>query len=497
MAKQKQKTNIAEPVPSGNGKSPASVISSIRNIMREDPGVNGDGQRLEQLSWLIFLKLLDANEAEYELDLDGYVSPVPEQFRWRAWAEASDKDRLTGDALITFIDGELFPTLRRLRASDQTNPVAESIAHTLTTLFTDVNNYMKNGVVLAKVISQLNQIDFNSRTERHLFNDIYEQMLRELQSAGSYGEFYTPRPLTNFIVEQVNPKFGEVVLDPACGTGGFLVSTVEHLRRQNLTTEQELQLEQYIRGTEWKTLPYALCAINLRLHNLSQPSIIKDDAFNRPLSSYTSEDRVHCIVANPPFGGTMDAGSHNNFTTSYKTKETADLFLVLMIELLLNGGRAGIVLPDGSLSGEGVKARIRQKMLEECNLHTIVRLDNSVFKPYATVKTNLLFFTKGQPTKEVWYFQNPLPDGSKGYSKTKPMQDRDFDALRAWWNNRTENENAWRVPIADIAARGYDLDIKHPNAVQEEVLEAPPVIIAQIEKDLADLVALVGKMKAF
>lgn len=481
----------------GNGKSLGSIVQGIRNIMREDPGVNGDGQRLEQLSWLIFLKLLDANEAEYELDIDGYTSPIPEPLRWRTWAEASDRDRLTGEDLIAFIDGELFPALRRLRASEQNNPVARSIAHTLTTLFTDVNNYMKNGVVLAKVISQLNQIDFNSRKERHLFNDIYEQMLRELQSAGSYGEFYTPRPITNFIVETVNPKFGEVVLDPACGTGGFLVSTVEHLRAQKLTTEQELQLEQYIRGIEWKTLPYALCAINLRLHNLAQPHIVKDDAFSRPLSSYTSEDRVHCIVANPPFGGTMDASSHNNFTTAYKTKETADLFLVLMVELLLEGGRAGIVLPDGSLSGEGVKARIRQRLLEECNLHTIVRLDNSVFKPYATVKTNLLFFTKGQPTKEVWYFQNPLPEGSKGYSKTKPMQDKDFDALRAWWHHRAENENAWRVPIADIAARGYDLDIKHPNAVQEEILEAPPVLIERIEKDLADLVALVGKMKKF
>ena len=492
MAKSKTDTTAAP-----NTKSPGSIISGIRSIMREDPGVNGDGQRLEQLSWLIFLKLLDANEIEYELDLDGYTSPIPEHLRWRAWAEASDRERLTGDDLIAFIDKELFPGLRRLRAREQNNPVARSIAQTLTTLFADVNNYMKNGVVLAKVINQLNQIDFNSRNERHLFNDIYEQMLRELQSAGSYGEFYTPRPLTNFVVEKVNPQFGEVVLDPACGTGGFLVSTVEHLRSLDLTTEQELDLEQYIRGIEWKTLPYALCAINLRLHNLIQPSIIKDDAFSRPLSSYTSEDRVHCIVANPPFGGTMDSGSLSNFTTAYKTKETADLFLVLMIELLLDGGRAGIVLPDGSLSGEGIKARIRQKLLEDCNLHTIVRLDNSVFKPYASVKTNLLFFTKGQPTKEVWYFANPLPDGSKGYSKTKPMQDKDFDALRAWWNNRTENENAWRVPIADIAARGYDLDIKHPNAVQEEILEEPPVILAQIEKDLADLMTLVGKMKGY
>lgn len=494
MTKQKNEPNTT---PNGNGKSLGSIISGIRNIMREDPGVNGDGQRLEQLSWLIFLKLLDANEAEYELEIEGYTSPIPDALRWRTWAEAPDKDRLTGDDLIGFIDGQLFPSLRRLRASEQNNPVAQSIAHTLTTLFTDVNNYMKNGVVLAKVISQLNQIDFNSRTERHLFNDIYEQMLRELQSAGSYGEFYTPRPLTNLIVEKVNPQFGEVVLDPACGTGGFLVSTVEHLRSLNLTTEQELQLEQYIRGIEWKTLPYALCAINLRLHNLSEPQIVKDDAFSRPLSSYTSEDRVQCIVANPPFGGTVDQSTNNNFSTSYRTKETADLFLVLIEELLLDGGRAGIVLPDGSLSGTGTKERIRQKLLEECNLHTIVRLDNSVFKPYATVKTNLLFFTKGQPTKEVWYFQNPLPEGMKGYSKTKPMQDKDFDILRAWWNNRTENENAWRVPIADIAARAYDLDIKHPNAVQEEILEAPGVLIERIEKDLEALLGLIGKMKAF
>ena len=494
MSENKKGTNH----PNGNGnKNIGSIISSIRNVMREDAGVNGDGQRLEQLSWLIFLKLLDANEAEYELDYDGYTSPVPEHLRWRTWAEASDKDKLTGAELIAFIDTELFPALRRLRTADQPDEVSSSIAETLRVLFTDVNNYMKNGVVLAKVINLLNQIDFNNQAQRHLFNDFYEQMLRELQSAGSYGEFYTPRPLTNFIVEQVNPVFGEIVLDPACGTGGFLVSAVEHLREQDLTTDQELDLELYLRGTEWKTLPYALASINLRLHLLTRPLIVKDDAFSRPLSSYTSEDRVHCIVANPPFGGTMDASMYNNFSTQYKTKETADLFLVLIIELLRNGGRAGIVLPDGSLSGEGIKSRIRQRLLEECNLHTIVRLDNSVFKPYASVKTNLLFFTKGEPTKEVWYFQNPLPEGVKGYSKTKPMQDKDFDLLRAWWHNRQENENAWRVPIADIAARGYDLDIKHPNAVQEEILEEPAVLIARIERDLGELVGLVGKMKAF
>lgn len=493
MAKQK-----TEKPANGNGaKNIGSIISGIRNVMREDAGVNGDGQRLEQLSWLIFLKLLDANEAEYELDLDGYTSPIPEPLRWRSWAEASDKDKLTGADLIAFIDNELFPTLRRLRATDQPEEVARSIAETLRTLFSDVNNYMKNGVVLAKVINLLNQIDFNNQAERHLFNDIYEGMLRELQSAGSYGEFYTPRPLTNLIVEQVNPTFGEIVLDPACGTGGFLVSAVEHLRRQDLTTEQELALEEYLRGIEWKTLPYALASINLRLHLLTRPLIVKDDAFSRPLSSYTMEDRVHCIVANPPFGGTVDQSTNSNFSSAYRTKETADLFLVLIIELLRNGGRAGIVLPDGSLSSEGVKSRIRQKLLEECNLHTIVRLDNSVFKPYASVKTNLLFFTKGEPTKEVWYFQNPLPEGLKGYSKTKPMQDKDFDLLRAWWNKREENEYAWRVPIADIAARGYDLDIKHPNAVQEEILEEPAVIIGRIERDLEELVGLVGRMKGF
>ena len=493
MAKQ-----ATEKPANGNGaKNIGSIISSIRNVMREDAGVNGDGQRLEQLSWLIFLKLLDANEAEYELDLDGYTSPIPEPLRWRTWAEASDKEKLTGADLITFIDNELFPTLRRLRTADQPDEVARSIAETLRTLFTDVNNYMKNGVVLAKVINLLNQIDFNNQAERHLFNDIYESMLRELQSAGSYGEFYTPRPLTNLIVEQVNPTVGEIVLDPACGTGGFLVSAVEHLRRQDLTTEQELALEEYLRGIEWKTLPYALASINLRLHLLTRPLIVKDDAFSRPLSSYTMEDRVHCIVANPPFGGTVDQSTNSNFSTAYRTKETADLFLVLIIELLRNGGRAGIVLPDGSLSGEGVKSRIRQKLLEECNLHTIVRLDNSVFKPYASVKTNLLFFTKGEPTKEVWYFQNPLPEGLKGYSKTKPMQDKDFDLLRAWWHHREENEYAWRVPIADIAARGYDLDIKHPNAVQEEILEEPAVLIARIERDLGELMGLVGRMKGF
>jgi type I restriction enzyme M protein len=318
------------------------------------------------------------------------------------------------------------------------------------------------------VLNKLNEIDFNIAKDRHAFGELYETILKELQSAGKSGEFYTPRAITQFITDILNPKLGEKILDPACGTGGYLTCAIEHLKKQAKNVDERKSIEQNIAGWEYKPLPYLLATTNLILHDIEIPNIKFGDALDQPLSNFTEKNRVNLILANPPFGGIVANGNESNFPQTYRTKESADLFLILMIHLLKQGGRAGIVLPDGSLTGDGVKQRVRQKLLEDCNLHTIVRLPNSVFQPYATVATNLLFFTKGAPTKEIWYYEHKMPEGYKAYNKTRPIQAKEFDPIKAWWDKRTENDIAWKVPIQTIIDRGYDLDIKNPTKPEEE-----------------------------
>jgi type I restriction enzyme M protein len=362
-------------------------------------------------------------------------------------------------------------------------------------IFSGTNNYMKNGTVIRQVINELNKIDFNSSEDRHLFGDIYETILRDLQSAGNYGEFYTPRALTEFITEMVNPRLGEKILDPACGTGGFLTSAIENIRKQDVKSVEDLAtLENNIHGMELKPLPFMLCVTNLILHDIEVPNVDYIDSLNREYTSIGQKDRVNVILTNPPFGASVADRVETNFPQNFRTTESADLFLVLMIRYLKDGGRAGIVLPDGSLTGEGVKQRIRQHLLETCNLHTIVRLPNSVFQPYASVATNMLFFEKGKPTKEIWYWGHKLPEGVKAYSKTKPIQKREFEGLREWWNNREENEQAWKVPIDQLEKNGYSLDIKNPHTptdthsyTSEEVLELLHLSLRKSEESLANL----------
>lgn len=456
----------------------STTVKSIQDIMRQDAGVDGDAQRISQLVWMIFLKIFDDNERVYAWDAN-YVSPIPDDLRWRNWA--ADDEGITGDELLDFVNGRLFPTLKNLNLQPGDDPRGFTVQE----VFADSYNYMKSGTLMRQVINKINQIDFNDQKERHLFNDIYEKILRDLQSAGNAGEYYTPRAVTQFMTDMVDPQLGQIVLDPAAGTGGFLVCALEHLKKQTGDAHEWHELEANIRGIEKKPLPHMLCITNLFLHDVSVPNVARDNALTRkPYRSYTDKDRVDVVLTNPPFGGTEEPGVESGFPAQFQTKETADLFLALVMHLLKDGGQAAIVLPDGFLFGEGVKTRIKKKLLAECNLHTIVRLPNGVFAPYTGINTNLLFFRKGEPTEEIWYFEHPLPPDRKQYSKTRPITIDEFDLEKAWWHNRQENEYAWRVPITEIKVRNYNLDIDNPHE-EEMRLGDPAVLLAKYEAQRA------------
>lgn len=440
----------------------SGTLKSIRDIMWQDTGLNGDAQRIEQLGWMLFFKIFSDKDKELELIDDNYTSPIPTHFHWEEWA--ANDEGITGDELLAFVDRELFPALRNIDVSS-----GNRRALIVREVFEGNNNYMKSGTNIRKVLNKLNEIDFNIAKDRHAFGELYESILKELQSAGKSGEFYTPRAITQFITDIINPQLGERILDPACGTGGYLTCAIEHLKNQARNVEQHKSIAENIAGWEYKPLPFLLATTNLILHDIEVPNIRFGDALDQPLSNFSDKDRVNVILANPPFGGIVANNNETNFPANFRTRESADLFLILMIHLLKHGGRAGIVLPDGSLTGEGVKQRVRERLLKECNLHTIIRLPQSVFAPYATVNTNLLFFDKGTPTKEIWYYEHTLPEGQKAYSKTKTIRIEEFDPIKQWWNNRTESEVAWKVSIDTIAERGYDLDIKNPNKVVEKI----------------------------
>ncbi len=465
-----------------------NVIKHIQNIMRKDAGVDGDAQRLSQLVWILFLKIFDDREKSHELIDPAYKSPIPEELRWRNWA--SDPEGITGEELSEFIDKELFPKLKALSVRDENSP-----AGIVRNVFADSYNYMKNGTLIRQVINKISDINFNKKDDRHQFGDIYEGLLKDLQSAGNAGEFYTPRPLTKFLVEMIDPKLGEKVLDPACGTGGFLINALEHVRASGevKTAEDEQLLQKSIHGIELKQMPHALAVTNFMLHDVENPTTIRHDDMlaAKALTEYGPSDRVDVVVANPPFGGVVADGVEKNFPTKYRTKATELLFLVLIAHILKDGGRAGLVLPDGTLFSEGVATEIKKHLLETCNLHTIVRLPQGVFNPYAGVNTNLLFFTKGEPTKEIWYYHMPLPEGMKQYTKGKPIMHHEFDVVREWWNKREENEFAHKVSIEQIQERNYNLDFKNPNGPAAEVQLSSDQLKKQIlssEKEIQQLI---------
>ena len=469
-----------------------STIKNIQNIMRKDAGVDGDAQRLSQLVWMLFLKIFDDQERERELINPKYKSPIPEELRWRNWA--SNPEGVTGDKLLEFVNNTLFKQLKDLSFDE----IEEPRGFIVREVFADSYNYMKSGTLIRQVVNKINEINFNKADDRHAFNDLYEHLLKELQGAGNAGEYYTPRPLTRFMVEMVSPKLGNSILDPACGTGGFLIDTLEYIRKNEVKTKaDEKKLQNQIRGVELKPLPHLLAITNMILHGVDTPkNLRRGDMLAQPLREYGPKDRVDIIVANPPFGGAVKDGVEKNFPAEFRTKETADLFLVLFIHLLKPNGKAGIVLPDGSLFGEGVKTAIKKKLLEECNVHTIVRLPQGVFNPYAGVNTNLIFFEKGSPTKEIWYYQLPLPEGMKQYTKNRGITHEEFDIVRKWWQNRKTNGNAWKVSIKQIQERNYNLDFKNPNSnsravhkKSKEVLES----IAGAEKEISALLEEIKK----
>lgn len=453
-----------------------AAIKSIQNIMRKDAGVDGDAQRLSQLVWMLFLKIIDDAEKNQELIDPKYISPIPKKFRWRNWAD--DAEGITGDELLDFVT-ELFKTLKGLSVDPEQNPRGFLVRE----VFEGAFNYMKDGTLIRQVINKLNEVDFNNKDDRHHFNEVYEHMLKELQSAGNAGEFYTPRPLTEFVVGMISPKLRETVFDPACGTGGFLINALQYVREHEVKTqEDEKKLEANIRGVELKSLPYLLAITNLILHGVEVPNNIKhDDSLSRPLRDIGPADRVDIIVANPPFGGAVKDGVEKNFPSEFRTKDTALLFLVTFIHLLKPTGRAGIVLPDGVLFGEGVATAVKKKLLTECNVHTIVRLPQGVFNPYAGVNTNLIFFEKGKPTKEIWYYQLPLPEGLKQYTKNRGITSGEFNPVREWAKNRIENENAWKIPISEIESRNYNLDFKNPNGKADLEHKSPEEILRSIQ----------------
>ncbi len=465
------------------------IIKTIRDIFRKDPGLSGDAQRIEQLGWMIFLKLFDDKDKEKELFDDKYKSPIPTKLQWRAWAE--NDEGITGDELINFVNNELFPELKELTVG-----LDDKLGFIIRNIFDGTNNYMKSGTTFRQAINKLNQIDFNASKEHHIFNAIYEDILSGLAAKKDTGEFYTPRAVTQFIIDIIDPKIGEIINDPASGTGGFLVCAAEHLSKQASNLEEKQSIQDCITGTELKPLPYMLSVINLITHNIEVPNIVNGDSLSRQYNDIKPKDKVDIIVANPPFGGVVGDGMETNFPQNFRTKESADLFLILFIQLLKSGGRAGIVLPDGSLTGDGVKQRVRQKLLEDCNVHTIVRLPQSVFAPYATISTNLIFFEKGKATEEIWYYEHTLPEGQKAYSKTKPIKYSEFDPIKEWWADRKESEVAWKVDIDTIKARNYDLDIKNPNKVMEEVEYDRKKIIEKLENSFKTSVILLNELKA-
>lgn len=461
-----------------------SIIKSCRDIMRKDKGLNGDLDRLPMLTWVMFLKFLDDMEmirAEEASPAGRRYKPVVEApYRWRDWA--AKEDGITGDDLISFINNDeakgpdgkrgpgLFAYLRSLQGingGDRRDVIA--------TVFRGLNNRMLNGYLLRDILNKINGIHFNSSDEIHTIGYLYESMLKEMRdSAGDSGEFYTPRAVIKFMVKVINPQLGEIVLDPACGTGGFLVETFEHLKGQCKRTEDFRKLqEESLTGIEAKSLPYLLSQMNLMLHGLEYPQIDPGNALRFPLHEIGDKERVDIVLTNPPFGGEEEKGIQNNFPDDKRTSETALLFLQLIMRRLrrqVGGrkpGRCGIVVPNGTLFGDGVCARIKDELLKDYNLHTIVRLPNGVFAPYTSIPTNLLFFDRSGPTKDIWYYELPLPEGRKSYTKTKPMQLEEFEDCIKWWSKREENDRAWKVKASDVAANNYNLDIKNPNGKED------------------------------
>ncbi len=472
-------------------------VKRLRDIMRNDAGINGDAQRIEQIAWMLFLKVYDAKEQDWEWEDEDYQSIIPEECRWQNWAQ-DDKSgtALTGDKLLDFVNNRLFPTLKKLPV-DASTPIKKAIVQTT---FADANQYMKDGVLLRQVINVIDELDFSDYEESHAFGEIYETILKELQSAGSAGEFYTPRAVTDFMAQVIKPQIGETMADFACGTGGFIVSWLKELKKLVDTTEDQEAYSHSIYGIEKKQFPYMLCVTNLLLHGLDVPQVFHDNTLLHDVLDYTEEDRVDVILMNPPYGGSEKADVKNHFPTDLASSETADLFMSVIMYRLKQNGRAAVILPDGFLFGtDNAKVSIKKKLLREFNLHTIIRLPSSVFSPYTSITTNILFFDNTHPTKETWFYRLDMPEGYKHFSKTKPMKLEHFQPVLDWWDNRKEIteegfDKAKKFTVEQLTEElGYNLDqCGYPH--EEEEILAPMDLIQRYEEQRASLNAEIDRV---
>ena len=473
-----------------------SVIDSARKIMRKDAGLNGDLDRLPQLAWLLFLKAFDDVEREREVVDDHYRPAIEEPYRWRDWA-ADPIDGKTGDELLAFVNDELFPYLRGL-----TGDTDRDSRDVLATVFKETYNRMVSGYLLRDVIDLVNKVDFTSSEDVHVMALLYESMLREMRdAAGDSGEFYTPRPVIHFMVQMIDPKLGETVLDPACGTGGFLVEALEHLRPQVSTVAEREALGENLRGIEKKPLPYLLCQMNLLLHGLSRPNLTRANALALPLTEIKRADKVDVILTNPPFGGEEEKSILSNFPAGTQTAETAWLFMQLVMRRLAEGGRCAIVVPNGVLFADGAGAKIKRDLMTTCNLHTIVRLGSGVFAPYTDIPSNLLFFEKAGATEEIWYYEVPTPDDRKKYSKTRPMRTEELNDCVEWWGGREragrqEGERSWRLDISEIKDSNWNLDHKNPHQRDELAQRSPADLISELVSTETEIMRLLDELSA-
>ena len=498
----------------------SNFVKRIRDIMRNDAGINGDAQRIEQMAWMLFLKVYDTKESDWEFDDDGYTSIIPECCRWSNWA-VDDKsgNAMTGDNLLNFVNNTLFPVLKGQDIKDgngnviikgvevnKETPIKKSIVKTT---FEDANNYMKDGVLLRQIINIIDELDLGDYEESHAFGVIYETILKELQSAGSSGEYYTPRAVTDFMAKMIKPQIGETVADFACGTGGFLTSWLNELLPLVETTEDQEKFDNSIYGIEKKQFPYMLCITNMLLHGIDVPKIYHDNSLLRDVLDYTEDDQFEVILMNPPYGGNEKNEVKNHFPSDLASSETADLFMSVIMYRLKKEGRAAVILPDGFLFGtDNAKVAIKKKLLSNFNLHTVIRMPGSVFSPYTSITTNILFFDHTTPTKETWFYRLDMPEGYKHFSKTKPMELKHFDPVVEWWDNRQEiivdeAPKSKKYTIEEIEALNYNIDLCGYPHIEEVILEPQELIRtyrekrasldADIDRVLGEIMALLGE----
>ena len=473
-----------------------NFVKRLRDIMRNDAGINGDAQRIEQIAWMLFLKVYYAKEQDWEFGDDDYVSIIPEECRWSNWAH-DDKsgNAMTGDTLLDFVNNTLFPTLKGIEVNQNT-PIKKAIVKTT---FEDANQYMKDGVLLRQVLNVIDELDLGDYDEIHAFGEIYESILRELQSAGSSGEFYTPRAVTDFMAHMIEPQIGEQMADFACGTGGFLTSWLTDLEKKIKNTSDQEAYDNSIYGIEKKQFPYMLCITNMLLHGIDVPQIYHDNSLTKKVLDYSDDDKFDVILMNPPYGGNEKADIKSNFPSDLASSETADLFMSVIMYRLKEKGRAAVILPDGFLFGtDNAKVSIKKKLLSEFNLHTVIRMPHSVFAPYTSITTNILFFSNNGSTEDTWFYRLDMPEGYKNFSKTKPMKFEHFQPAIDWWNNRVEIsedgfDKARKYSVQELIDRNYNIDVCGYPHEEEEILP-PKELIQQYQEKRASLNADIDRI---